>query len=177
MASDGMEGFRQTTWSIARSLVFFALAAGGLIALFWLSQPTYHLTAPIPAAGGDVQLVVEGGKEFSSIVSMLTTLTTGLFVIIALVVRSPMRPNVRCPPGQAMLLTLFIIGASGAFFLAMHAKYSIAEGMLARSIDLEVVGGCIGAQAWFTAFAAAAAIALISETLMTFRKDANAPPT
>jgi hypothetical protein len=60
-----------------------------LVALFWLFRPEYRHASPIPATGGEATLVVEGGKEFDGIVTMLTTLTTGLFVLVALAARNP----------------------------------------------------------------------------------------
>ena len=111
--------------------------------------------------------MVEGGKELSSIVALLTTLTTGMFVLVALVARSPLRPTARASIGQLVLLGIFGVCASGSFYAALHAKYAVAEGLLAKSLDLPRIEGEIGIQAWFVAFSGAAAIALITDALLT----------
>ena len=148
-------------------LGLFAAVALVLGALFWLFRPEYTHAAPIPATGGEATLIVEGGKEFDGIVTMLTTLTTGIFVLVALVARNPLRPTVRASTGQAVLLGIFAICAGGSFYSALHAKYALAEGLLAKSLDLGMIGSQIGMQAWFVAFSGAAAIALIIDALFT----------
>jgi hypothetical protein len=156
--------------SALRALLLFGGALLVLSILFWLFQPTFRHAAPIAATGGETTLVVEGGKEFSSIVAMLTTLTTGLFVLVALVAPAPLRAGKPASAGQFFLLSVFGLCTSGSFYAAMHAKYAIADGLLAKSLDLTLVGNEIGLQAWFVAFSGAAAIALIIEGLIAAQK-------
>jgi hypothetical protein len=154
--------------SVAKGLLIFGIAMAAMCLLIWLFQPVYRMP-PIAATGGEITLIVEGGKELDGIIAMLTTLTTGLFVLVALVARSPVRPSVRASPSQMVVLAIFGLSAVGSFYSGFHAKYMVAEGLLGRSINLPLIQSQIGMQAWFTAFAGAAAIALIAEALLTVK--------
>jgi hypothetical protein len=152
-----------------RALSIFVVTALALCVVFWLFRPEYRHAAPIQATGSEATLVVEGAKEFSSTVAMLTTLTTGLFVLVALVVRNPLRPSVAVSIGQMLLLGIFGVCATGSFYAALQAKYAIADGILAKSLDLALIGQQLGIQAWFVAFAGAGAVSLVVDALMTVK--------
>ena len=166
--------FAEVTMSAFKALSVFVGTTLAMSAVFWLLRPEYRHAAPIPASDGEVTfLVVEGAKEFSSTVAMLTTLTTGLFVLVAIVARDPLRPSVRVSVGQMLLFSIFGLCATGSFYAALHAKYAIAEGILAKSLDLPMIGRELGIQGWFVALAGAAAVSLVVDALVQRRDDDN----
>jgi hypothetical protein len=157
-------------WSAIRGLLYFIGALAVLRLVFWALEPDYRNMAPIGAIGTEATLLVEGGKEFDSVVAMLTALTTGLFVLVALVARNPLRPTNRPTIGQMILLAIFAASASGSYYAGVHAKYLIADGLLAKSINLPALGQQIGLQGWLVGFSSAAAVALILDALLTVKK-------
>ena len=112
------------------------------------------------------QLLIDAAKELSSVVSTLVTLTTGMLVATALVTRQFLRPSKRPSLGCLAVVGLFVLSASCGIFVAVHVHYALAQSMLARRLDLDVIGGLIASQGWITAFAGACVMALVADSVI-----------
>jgi hypothetical protein len=114
--------------------------------------------------------VIEAGKAYADIVSMLTTLGTGLFVLVALVARRSLLPSIRVAAADAFVLALFAVSMILSFYMALQARYAIAEGVLFHQLNTIIIIHVIGLEAWFTLSGGLCAGALVAEALLTYRR-------
>jgi hypothetical protein len=158
-------------WLIAlRPLCILAtlsvLVVGELVALHpdWGRMPIAE-----PPRAEYMPHVIEAGKAYADIVSMLTTLCTGLFVLVALVARRSLLPTTKAAFTDACLIGIFALCATASFYMAIQARFAIAEGILLHHLDSSAIERMIGLEAWLTLFAGLCAGSMIGEALMTFR--------
>lgn len=156
--------------SVIQPLLLFLVVFSGAAFMFWV-LPVPRAPTMILEQINEAQLVIDGGKELSSIVSIHISLCTGMFVAIAFVAKEWTTPKIRCPEGRLLFLVIFVLAAAATFFLGIKAKYLISDGILAKKIDRDAIGDLLSLQAWTTLFAASATLALVGDALLNFRGD------
>ena len=134
---------------------------------FGLLRPEYGLKMVIPLRPANDQLLIDAAKELSGVVSMLVTLITGMFVAAALITRQFLRPSKRPSFGWLAVAGLFVVSALCSIFVAVHVHYDLAQSILARRLDLDVVGGLLALQGWITALAGACVMALVADSILS----------
>jgi hypothetical protein len=154
----------------ARPLCLLVLLGAAVIGELMVINPQYGMyPVPEPPRTEYLPHVIEAGKAYADIVAMLTTLGTGLFVLIALVARRSLLPTVRSRAGDLVIVALFAMSMSGAFFVAVHTRFAIAQGLLEHRLETDAIEHMIGMQAWLTLFGGLCACALIGEAFLTYR--------
>ncbi len=165
-----MRNFMVKTRPLLLLMVFATLALGELAML----RPSLDET-PIPERPRAEYLphVIEAGKAYADIASVLTTLSTGLFVIVALAVPRWARRNFRPSPSEGVVLAIFGLSIIGGFYFSMQAKLYAARGILLHQLDNGAIEHLLGMQAWCSLLAGLCAVSLAGEVFLGLTRGAG----
>lgn len=159
-------GIHERAFKHFRPIMLFFVILAGKLAFFSLLPIDYSAVgfSNLP----EKEMLAEISKEFSATTTMLATLTSGMFVLLAVGGKSYLRADVRCGLGPLTLMIVFVVSAAGSLFVSVHVRYALARSLFGGLISIEEIEGILGIQAILVLACASAAVALILERILEF---------